>query len=169
MKEFCDKVVSELLELYYLYESYIWKWDNQNVNINIIFANNSIYFDLGILEEGIDSYGVAFDEKDRKLYKYISIKFLVKLLGCMVIHHDNDMFFNDNHKPYLSVFIEDEELLGLMEKVALIQKNDFVNERMDLVTNLYKEIPFKIYSSSIFESIEKRKDMSRYTLRRIKL
>ena len=136
----------------------------------MIFDDNMIYFDLGRNDEDIDSFGIQFDDKDRDIYLYVAIRFMISLLRCVVIHRDENILFNDYHKPYLSVIIEDRELLSMMVDVIEIQKNEILTDRMELVNNLYNQIDDnKIVSIELIRNIDNRVEIAKKLLKEIKL
>ena len=170
MKEYYDVVNSKLMELYYVYESYIWKNEEKGININVIFEDNMIYFDLGKEEDDIDSFGVSFSEEDRDIYKYISLRFMISMLRCVVIHKEENVFYNDYHKPYLSVIVSDTELLSLMNLVKQRQQDEILTDRIDILSNLYEEIDKeKSLTLSFINNINSRVGLTRQLLRDIKV
>ena len=72
------------------------------------------------------------------------------LLGNVIIYRDKNVFFNERHKNYLNVLVEDKELLELFTELRNTQEN--LDKRNEIVSNAYEIIPFnKRYTSLEFD------------------
>lgn len=156
--------VSELSEkinyLYGMYEENCWK--NVGDKINIIFQDNCIAFYYVRDKENIDNFCITFSKNERKVYKYIALKFFDRMLGDVYIYKDGNNFYNNKHKEYLNVIINDEKLLRIINEIVFNQEEVFTNQS---INNIFSKKPFKIYKAKFLNSIDERIMLTRRVLR----
>lgn len=111
-----NKYISEVLErldtVYTIYERYAW--GNKDTKINIIIQDNSISFYLNDNKLD-DEFILTFAEEETILYHYLSLEVLAIVLGNVYIHRSDNILFNNAHKSYVKMFINDEAILKIME------------------------------------------------------
>ena len=72
------------------------------------------------------------------------------LLGNVMIYQDENVFYNEKHKNYLNVLVEDKELLELFTELRSTQEN--LDKRDEIVSEAYEMIPLdKRYTSLEFD------------------
>ena len=49
--------------------------------------------------------GVILTNEGEELYKYISIRLMLNILGNVLIYNDGYTFYNEKHKPYLNLHL----------------------------------------------------------------
>lgn len=133
---------------YKLYETKCWK-DNE-LEIFVEMIDNNFLMSLMKDEEVLDAILFCYNKDERIVYRYMMIKFFLMLLGNVMIYQDENVFFNEKHKDYLNVLVEDKELLELFTELRNTQDN--LDKRNEIVNEAYKMIPFnKRYTSLEFD------------------
>lgn len=161
-QKFADVVVDKLRILYELYEDYISR--NDDVNLTIMIGNNKIDFHLFSGRMTIDECTLSFNNDEKVIYEYISIKFMINLFKNVVIHNDKIIFYNDKHMPFLKVVVLEDEMIAKMRTIMGIQENDFINEDMEIVTKIKKKIPRRYYSNKDVMNVNNRIMVSKMML-----
>ena len=153
-----DSLTVKLNNLYKIYEEKCW--NNTNDKINIIFQDNTIsfYFDGEI----VDQFCISFDKCETKVYRYLALNIFYLVLGDVYIYKDDNCFYNQKHKPYLSVIFCDDNLLTLVNDIVFCQDEVFIKENID---SMYKRKPFKIYSNKFLKQIDERIDITKKRFR----
>jgi len=165
MKVFIETVVNKLTNLYQLYENYIWKYSHEKIKINVLIQDNMICYYLYNQTEIIDEFILTFNHKEYELYKYISIRLMLNLLGNVLIYNDGYTFYNDTHKSYLNLVIGDDIIFENALYIVKNQENEIFNDDNKYIEKIYKKVPSKIYPYIFLENLEKRIDISKKILR----
>ena len=109
-----------------------------------------------------DMFTLTFNHYEKKIYKYVSLKFFSIILGDVYIYKDDNTFYNQKHKPYLKVIINNEELLVNVNDLVFNQDTTYIQEGVD---DICKHEPFRIYSNKFIKSFDERIDLSKKKLR----
>lgn len=152
-------IVDKLNELYKIYEEYCWRHDE--LEIVVIFDDNTITLYLNNQIDNMDTFCLSFNKREKKIYKYVSLKFFNLLLGDVYIYNDDDTFYNKKHKPYLMVIINDEDIL---KNVNYLVVNQGVTYIMNGVNDIFKKEPFKTYSKKFMNEFDERIGLSKKKL-----
>lgn len=160
MKNKVDDLGERLNYLYRIYEESCWK--NVKDRINIIFQDNCIAFYYISDRKNIDNFCITFSKNECKVYKYLSLKFFDAVLGDVYIYKDGNSFYNKNHKDYLTVTINDQELLKIVNEIVSNQGVIFTNQS---IGNMFSKKPFKIYRTKFLDGIDERIELTRKVLR----
>ena len=139
MNKRVDYITKNLNTLLAMYEDYATK--KSNYKLGVLLASDKIRVVLFEDNEIANYFTISFFEKEEKLREYMSISTFVMLLGNVLIHKKDNVFFNERHKPYLRVMVTDKKLLEIFETICEKQMDMFVNMDMDLVQRSYEEIP----------------------------
>lgn len=133
---------------YKLYETKCWK-DNE-LEIFVEMIDNNFLMSLIRDEEILDAILFCYKNDERITYRYMMIKFFLMFLGNVMIYQDENVFYNEKHKNYLNVVVEDKELLDLFTELRSTQEN--LDKRNEIVSEAYEMIPFdKRYTSLEFD------------------
>lgn len=165
MDKFLEELVSSLDRLYYMYEEYIWK--NDNSKLNVLVQDNTICFYLYKDGEVIDEIILSFDSKERRIYSYICIRLLILLLGNVYIYNKDNEFYNDTHKDYLRLIVNDEGILDIFIKIISMQKDIIINENIDIILDIKDSLYRKKYSKEFIKEVNDRIEFSKKLLRRV--
>lgn len=124
MKEKKKDFIMLLEDLCYIYEDYVKK--NNNGKINVFINSNMIKIYL-LSDRGIvDEFGLAFNDSEKDKYQYISIALMKILFGSSVIYNKDDIIYNDKDKPYLKMYVTDEDILRRMiNTISFYREMDF--------------------------------------------
>lgn len=163
MDNFIQDIISKLEELYNYYEMYMWR--NTNAHLDILLQDNAIYFYLYDSNNLLDEFIISFDARERRLYNYICIRLMILTLGNVFIHKKDNIFYNDRHKPYLEIIVNDDELLNTFNIVISIQEEEIINSDTDIIKKIYRLIPKRKYSSSFIDDLGNRIEKSKRLIR----
>lgn len=142
------EVDSQVDRFYKLYETKCWQDDELEIFVEMF--DNKFLMSLMRNEEVLDAILFCYENDERIIYRYMMIKFFLMLLGNVIIYQDKNVFFNERHKNYLNVLVEDKELLELFTELRNTQEN--LDKRNEIVSNAYEMIPFdKRYTSLEFD------------------
>lgn len=124
MKEKKKDFLMLLEDLCYIYEDYAKK--NNDGKINVFINNNMIKIYLLSDMEIVDEFGLAFNASEKDKYQYISIALMKILFGSSVIYSENDIIYNDEDKPYIKMYVADEDVLRRMiNTISFYREMDF--------------------------------------------
>lgn len=165
MNKFLEELVSSLDNLYYMYERYIW--NNSNSKLEVLVQDNTICFYLYKNKEVIDEIILSFDEDERLMYTYVCIRLLIILLGNVYIYNKDNLFFNNKHKSYLTLIVNDDDILDSMIKIISMQDDIVINEDMDMILDIKGSLARKKYSKDFIKEMNNRIDISKKLLRRV--
>lgn len=163
MDNFIQDLVGKLEELYNYYEMYMWR--NTNAHLDILLQDNTICFFLYDSDNLLDEFILSFDVRERRLYNYLCLRLMILTLGNVFIHRKDNIIYNDKHKPYLEIIVNDEELLNTFNMVINIQEKEVINSNTDIIKNIYKLIPKKRYPSSFMDELGNRIEKSKRLIR----
>ena len=165
MDKFLDDVIKSLDDLYYIYERYMW--NNNDSNLEVLIQDNTICFYVYKNKELIDEILLTFDDKERGIYVYICLRLLLILLGNVYIYNQDNLFYNNIHKKYLKLIVNDEFVLDSMIKIISMQDNIIINENMDLILDIRESLIRKKYSHDFVKKLNDRIDFSRKLFKRM--
>ena len=165
MDKFLDNVVGSLEDLYYLYEDYIWK--NKDSNLDVLIQDNTISFYMYKNREVIDELILSFDNKERSIYEYVSIRLLVILFGNVYIYNKDNLIYNNKHKSYLKLIVNDDDILNNMIKLIDMQDDIVISDSLDMKIDVKNSFFRKRYSNDFIKQLDNRIDFSKKLLRRI--
>ena len=160
MKTKTNILIDKLNELYKLYEEYCWQ--DKNLEIVVIFDDMAISLYLNDQKHNEDMFTLTFNRYEKKVYEYVSLKFFNLILGDVYIYKDDNAFYNEKHKPYVKVIINNEELLVNVNDLVFNQDMIYIQEGVD---DICKHEPFRIYSNKFIKSFDERIDLSKKKLR----
>lgn len=163
MKKIADKISNKIEYLYELYELYIYK--HNDTKINVLIQDNSISFYLYNEKQDLDELTITFSDKEYKLYTYLSIKTMLTLLGNVFIYTNDNEFYNNTHKPYLKLIVNDDKILNIINKIVINQENTIINENMEDIEKIKSQLPRRYYSNQFIQNLENRIELSKKLLR----
>ena len=165
MEKFLEEFVSSLDRLYYTYENYIWK--NSDSKLDVLIQDNTISFYLYKDKEVIDEIIFSFEEKEKSMYNYLCVRLLVILLGNVYIYNKDNIFYNDTHKAYLKLIVNDDNVLDIFNNIVGSQEDKSIGENMDLVLGMREKLTRKRYYNQFIYQVNDRIELSKKLLRRV--
>ena len=159
MKNNLNDIVSKLNEIYKVYEEVCWHYDD--TEIVVVFDNNTITLYLNNPIENKDTFGISFNPIEKNVYKYISLKFFDLLLGDVYIYNQGNVFYNQKHKPYLTVIVTDEVILRYVGNLVINQSEKHIKSG---INDICKKEPFKVYSKKFLNNFDDRISLSKRML-----
>lgn len=163
MDNFIEGLVNKLEELYNYYEMYMWK--NTNANLDILLQDNTVCFYLYNNNNLLDEFILSFDDKERKLYEYLCLRIMILTLGNLFIHQEENIIYNDKHKPYLKIIVNDDEVLNILNMIISSQEKEIINSDTPGVRDIYKSVPKRKYPSSFIDELGSRVEKSKRLIR----
>ena len=162
---YIDDMIIELNRLIKAYENYIDKHKNSKLDLiigDLDKEKNVIRFRL-FDSELIDEFELSFDKDEYKKYRYISFEVIDLLLGNNIIHNEDNILYNDIHKPYLKIIINDREILDTVKLLIVNQEKESINNMIkDMKVKPYRLFyPFKFMNQFAY-----RVDVSEKVLKR---
>ena len=125
------EVDSQVDRFYKLYETKCWQDDELEIFVEMF--DNKFLMSLMRNEEVLDAILFCYENDERIIYRYMMIKFFLMLLGNVIIYQDKNVFFNERHKNYLNVLVEDKELLELFTELRNTQEH--LDKRSEIASN----------------------------------
>jgi len=165
MEKFLEEFVSSLDRLYYTYENYIWK--NDDSKLDVLIQDNTISFYLYKNNDVIDEIIFSFDEKEKSIYNYLCVRLLVILLGNVYIYNKDNVFYNDTHKTYLKLIVNDDNVLDIFKNIVSNQEDKVIGNNMDLVLRMRERLTRKRYYDQFIYQVNDRIELSKKLLRRV--
>jgi len=92
----------------------------------------------------------------------VALNFFEMVLGDVFIYKEGNTFYNEKHKSYVNIVINDDKLLELINQLVFNQEEVFIQEG---INEIYKKKPFKLYNKKFFNDLDKRIDVSKKLLR----
>jgi len=165
MTKIDSSLILGLNEIFNIYEQYIWRHDNSR--LDVILQDNCISLYLYEDDEVIDEIIFNFGNGNRafRIYRYMGIKMMLILLGNVIIKRDENILYNDVHKPYVKLIVNDESLLLIMQEIIDRQYNEVINDKMDVINNIYIKVPWGGTTRKFMNRLHERIGMSRMMLR----
>ena len=163
MNNFIDEFVNVLTDLYNLYENYMWKHDDSN--LEVLMQDRTICFYLYKNKEVIDELILSFDEKEQGIYAYMCIRLMIIMLGNVIVNIDNNILYNNMHKPYLKLIVNDEGILDSMSRILAFQYKIVIHGKMEILEMVRNRLPRKVYPRKFMRTLNDRVGMSRKLLR----
>ncbi|MBQ2873279.1 MAG: hypothetical protein IJE89_04710 [Bacilli bacterium] len=164
MRDYKNDLVSRIIDLYNMYEKYMWIHDD--VKLNILIQDNAIAFYLYNNKEEIDNIVLTFSGQENNLYKYISIKILLNMMKDVVVHRDENEFHNRVLKPYLRIIVNDDNILETMIILVNRQLLEIINEENNLVKDIETSIINPIfYPNRVIKKLDERIEITRKLLK----
>lgn len=136
MKNYIKEILEKLDRIYTLYERYAW--NHKDSEISVIIGDNTISFYLTNPNKLDDEFIISFDEIESPLYHYLSLEVLAIVLGNVYVHQDNNTLFNNAHRPYVKIYVNDEDVLSLMKPILSNQDKEFIHKDMYYLLNARK-------------------------------
>ena len=158
-----DLMVNKLYELFETYEEYIWK--NEGCHLIITIDDREIVYYLSNKFDVIDKIGVSFSSKDEILFRYLAVRLFIKIFGNVMIHNNGMVIFNNSHMPYLNLIIENDWLMGEVNKMILMQEDVFINDRLPIVSSLERSLTRKQNCVKTIDLLDDRIQKTRRKLR----
>lgn len=160
-----EYIIRELEKFYYLYEELIIK--DRAYYLAIIIDDNKIIMNIvknGEIDEEVE---LIFQDKERKLYRYLVIRLFLTILGNVVIHNDKNIFYNDKQRENIKFIVGDIEIYKILLEIKEIQKDMIINKDSKLIRDMYRDIPirYRIRNKKYEEELERRYQLSRKILK----
>lgn len=150
-----------------IYERYIDL--HNNVKLDLIIEDRKISLKLYDENEILDEFALEFNKFQNKIYKYISVKTIILLLGNMIIHNDDNKFYNNIHKPYLNVIVNDSEIYEILMQLISNQEEKVINNENDIVNNLKVKPIGLFYPFRFMATVDLRVDITDKLLKKVKI
>ena len=164
MKNYKEDLASRVINLYDIYEGYMWK--NDKVKLTILMQDNTIAFYLYDDKEELDNIVLTFSGKENNLYKYIGIRILLRIMDDVIIHRDDKEFHNRVLKSYLKIIVNDDSLLNVMKKLVDRQLLGIINKDSIFVKDIYNSVNNPIfYPSGVIKKLDQRIGMTKKLLK----
>ena len=151
MKDFLEDFVNVLTNLYNLYENYMWKHDDSN--LEVLIQDRTICFYLYKNKEVIDELVLSFDEKEQGIYAYMCIRLMIVMLGNVIVSIDNNELYNSVHKPYLKLIVNDEGILDSMKRILAFQYKIVIHGKMEILEMVKNKLPRKVYPRKFIRNL----------------
>lgn len=160
-----EYIIRELEKFYYLYEELIIK--DRAYYLAIIIDDNKIIMNIvknGEIDEEVE---LIFQDKERKLYRYLVIRLFLTILGNVVIHNDKNIFYNDKQRENIKFIVGDIDIYKILLEIKEIQMDMILNKDSKLIRDMYRDIPirYRIRNKKYEEELERRYQLSRKILK----
>ena len=160
-----EYIIRELEKFYYLYEELVIK--ERAYYLAIIIDDNKIIMNIvknGEIDEEVE---LIFQDKERKLYRYLVIRLFLTILGNVVIHNDKNIFYNDKQRENIKFIVGDIDIYKILLEIKEIQKDMIINKDSKLIRDMYRDIPirYRIRNKKYEEELERRYQLSRKILK----
>lgn len=160
-----EYIIRELEKFYYLYEELIIK--DRAYYLAIIIDDNKIIMNIvknGEIDEEVE---LIFQDKERKLYRYLVIRLFLTILGNVVIHNDKNIFYNDKQRENIKFIVGDIDIYKILLEIKEIQMDMIINKDSKLIRDMYRDIPirYRIRNKKYEEELERRYQLSRKILK----
>ncbi len=166
-----EKYIIELLEkldtLYVLYERYTW--NHPDAKINVLIGDNTISVFLKDKDKLEEEFIITFPDEEAILYHYLSLEFLAIVLGNVYVHQDNNILFNNAHKPYVKMYVNDEAILSIMQPIINNQDKEFIHKNMYYLLKaraLLFQNQNKVYDKEFLDALDLRINIVKKVLSR---
>ena len=164
MKNYREDLVNRLIDLYRMYEEYIWKYDD--TKIDVLMQDNTISFYVYNKEETLDELIVDFSNKENNLYKYVCLRILLMFINDCIVVQDDNIFYNNAIKPYLKLIVNDDDIKIMMGKLVSRQLVEFITEDTDIIKEMKHSVKFLLfYPTKFMNKLDERIGLSRKLLR----
>ena len=164
MNTYKKDLVETLIDLYNMYERYMWK--HEDVKLDILVQDGCVSFYLYSSSDDLDEIIVEFTNRENAMYKYVSINMLLMLMRDCVMKVDGNIFYNTVHKSYMKLIVNDDEIRDIMVQLVNRQYTEFIGEDTDIVQNISRKVPFNIfYPNRFMNELEERIGISRKMIR----
>ena len=160
-----EYIIRELEKFYYLYEELIIK--DRAYYLAIIIDDNKIIMNIvknGEIDEEVE---LIFQDKERKLYRYLVIRLFLTILGNVVIHNDKNIFYNDKQRENIKFIVGDIDIYKILLEIKEIQMDMIINKDSKLIRDMYRDIPirYRIRNKKYEEELERRYQLFRKILK----
>ena len=160
---YIDDMILKLESLYNMYEMYMWK--HEDSKLEVLIQDGAICFFLYKNNDVIDNLVLQFDDGDKCTYAYLCIRLVIIMLGNVIIHVDDNILYNDVHKPYLKVFVNDDGILSAINKIIKYQDKIVIHGEMDILNQVRMMLPKIRYPRKFMKNFDERISLSRKLLR----
>ena len=152
-------IIDKLNELYRLYEEYCWRYPE--LEMVVMFDSETISLYLNSQSDNIDTVCLSFNKREKKVYKYISLKFFNLILGDVFIYNNGNVFYNERHKPYLKLIVNDNDILNNINKLVVNQGITYIQNGVE---EMVPKVPLKVYSKKFINEFDERISLSKKRL-----
>ena len=167
MKKYIIELLEKLDTLYVIYERYAW--NHKDTKINVIIGDNTISIFLNDSNKLEEEFILTFPYEESILYHYLSLELLAIVLGNVYVHKDNNILFNNAHKPYVKMFVNDEDILSIMQPIIYNQDKEFIHKNMNYLLTarafLFK-YQNKVYDKEFLNTLDLRINLVKKVLSR---
>ena len=164
MRRFKDDLVNKIIDLYNMYERYIWKHDD--VKLDVLIQDGAISFYLYNSICDFDELIVDFSKKEHGLYKYVCVRILLMLSRDCIIYQDDNIFYNNVHKPYLKLIVNDDVIKNVMSDLVVRQNTEIINENTDIISDINDSVEYLLfYPRKFMNKLDERIGISKKLLR----
>ena len=166
MKKMIDELTERISKLYKTYENFLWRGNNRELIITFQ-SNRLISFYLYKDMEIIDEIYLSFDEKEYDLYKAACLRTFIICFGNVLAHkhEDEDVYYNDKHKPYLYIISKDKNVTALVDSMIAKQEQEIINENTPEVKGITERIKKRVYDKKFLEHLDQRIKISHELLK----
>ena len=164
MKDFIEDLIGKLEELYNMYEYYMWRHDDSR--LEVLIQDYGICFYMYKDNEVIDEMILQFDDNEKGIWAYISIRLIIIMLGNVIINVNNNELYNMVHKPYLRVIVNDDGILDSILRIIKFQDKIVIHGKMEILEMVRNCLPRVRYSKKFMKNFDERVNISRQLLRR---
>jgi len=164
MRDLKKDILDRITDLYNMYERYIWI--HEDTKLNILIQDNTVSFYLYDDKKDLDEIVLTFSGKENKLYRYISVSMLLMMLRDMIVYRDEFEFYNNVHKPYLRLIVNDDEILEIMKILIDRQNSEIISDKTDVIKEISDGVPYIwFYPRKFINQLDERIGMTRRLLR----
>ena len=168
-KKDINELTNNLLILYNYYESYCWNHSEENPKIKIYNGNLRYKIDFLINNNEEDSFELSFDQEERKLYEYVSIKMLVDLFKNVQITMKDNNIYNKAHKDYLNLKLDDDKLKEEIRAIIVLLNGHHLDDVNEIINTKYYNLKRKRKINEDFITLTKdRVNITKKLVRRVK-
>lgn len=164
MKDFILDMVNKLEDLYNMYENYMWR--HEDSRLEVLIQDGSICFYMYKNDDVMDEIILQFDEGDKGIYAYLSIRLVIIMLGNVIIHVDDNVLSNKFHKPYLKVIVNEEGILDSICRIIKYQDKIVIRGDMEILEKVRNILPRIRYPKKFMKQLDDRVSLSRKLLRK---
>ena len=163
MKDYLEEIILKCSDLYDMYESYLWKHDDSN--LEVLIQDNTLCYYLYKNKELYDEIILTFDEKEKGIYAYICIRMIIHMLGNVTIYVNENELYNNVHKSYLKVIVNDEGILDSILRIIKYQDVIVIHGKMEILELVRSRLPKIKYGKKFVREFDERVSLSRKLLK----
>lgn len=134
-----ENIIRTIDKFNILYEDMAWK--DERIKLDIYYEDDKIIMKLYNEKEILDILELSFDSRERKKYLYYVIRHFISVLGNVRVYKRDNVFYNEMHKSYLRVIVNDLEIMRIINEYMNRQEELQIDEIFD--RELYSKIPLR--------------------------